>query len=180
MMDAQKSSDLDLAAMRYIAGEMSDDESRRFEARLGEEQAARDAVDFAVRVATASCELPALSQAPEAVRIALWKRAAVAALLILGLGVTWRYVAEQGAAGDSAAVEVSMDAAQTEDLVASWVALGEVDADSSSLFAGEHEDEGAEDDELLADLAVDFDAPAAPGASVAALEAPDWMIQGLK
>lgn len=45
--------DLDLQAFRYVADEMSDDESLRFERQLADEQTAREAVARAVQVARA-------------------------------------------------------------------------------------------------------------------------------
>ncbi|MCI0359075.1 MAG: hypothetical protein L0211_11405 [Planctomycetaceae bacterium] len=49
--DAQLPDDLDLAAFRYVAGEMSPDEAIAFEARLADDQPARESVGRAVALA---------------------------------------------------------------------------------------------------------------------------------
>ena len=48
--------DLDLLAVRYVTGELAAAETTAFEARLADDQAARDAVEFAVRIAVVSAD----------------------------------------------------------------------------------------------------------------------------
>src|SRR6478752_6220333 len=87
-------SDLLLLAVRYIAGDMPDDELAVFECRLGHDQAAREAVAQAVELAGAFAQLPSatpelLPIAGPRLRLKPMAIAAAAACLVIAAGVTF-------------------------------------------------------------------------------------------
>ena len=74
--------DLDLLAVRYVTGELAAAETTAFEARLADDQAARDAVEFAVRIAVVSADdavAPEMSAAAVS-PVRPWRLLAAAAL----------------------------------------------------------------------------------------------------
>ena len=124
--DGEFSNDLDWMAFCYIADELSGEELAQFEARLASDQAARDAVEQAMRISTAvyECKLPTTepavqtvsATAPSAVSsrsVSQWIVALAAALLI-GVGLT-AWIANSN---PSKSGEVAMT--QDEELAIAW------------------------------------------------------------
>jgi hypothetical protein len=130
MMPSDLQSDLHWLAFRYAAGELSPDESSAFEARLAEDQEAREAVAAAVELAAAVIAArPAL---PETLPFVAPRRH------------PWRWVATVAAAACVALVvwasrppgttEPERDAAP--DVALNWSGLRE-DPDSAAVTTGE-------------------------------------------
>ena len=151
--------DLDLQAVRYVTGELDATESAAFEALLADDQAARDAVEFAVRVAAVSVEdvgerTSALSAAGPKRRS--WRMLAAAAALIICAAVAYQFAMTStdnpGALGAGSTVAGSQGAnsqgkgAEIEDqvLIASWIAL----SDLAETDDAAERDETADFDEL--------------------------------
>jgi hypothetical protein len=130
-------SDLFLLAVRYIAGELPDDELAAFESRLEHDQAAREAVAQAVELAGAVARLPAatpdlLPTIPPRKR---WQRVgalAAAACLAVAAGVVLRPRHEPH---PSPAIPSAGAPAPAESVVLAWSGLrqsGEIDLVSHS------------------------------------------------
>jgi anti-sigma-K factor RskA len=171
--------DLDLQAVRYVTGELDATESAAFEALLADDQAARDAVEFAVRVAVVSVEdvgaqTPALSTAGPERRF--WRMLAAAAALIICAAVAYQFVMTStdnpGALGTgstvagSQGVDSQAKGTEIEDqvLIASWIALSDL---------------AETDDTAERDEATDFDELSEVAGVFGAVDTPDWMMQGL-
>jgi len=172
--------------VRYVTGEMDAAEVSTFEARLADDQVAREAVEFAVRVAVVSAEdavapvsaLP-VSALPVSVGAGAvsrsWGSLAAAAVLLVCVGVAAYFLTgSAGESGDPGAGSAiaghrdseapkSPESAEDQVLIASWMAFGELEDER----AGEVEvDDGlGESPVLVVDAGV--------------VEPPDWMMQGL-
>jgi hypothetical protein len=184
---------LDLLAVRYITGELPMAEVAAFELRLAEDQAARDAVEFAVQVATAVAAQPvavgsaAASPQPPALvspfrppgdgRRA--RRLWAAALVVVGLGLGLAYnllrgnrdAPEDGPGVDQQVVEggrgndaVSPAESEAAILITTWVALGELASEGPGDVLHVEQDLEATEPEFG-----QLDAGVAPA----------WMMQGL-
>lgn len=84
--------DLPWTAFRYIAGELPPEEAAAFEARLGDDQAAREAVAAAVELAGAVALLGPVETIPmrprrRVTRATAWVATGIAAGLLLGFGL---------------------------------------------------------------------------------------------
>ena len=145
------SNDLDWMAFCYIADELSGEELAQFEARLASDQAARDAVEQAMRISTAiyECKLPTSEPAVRTVQaaahsadssrsasssrtVAQWIVGLAAALLV-GVGLAaWMANSNQSKSGDIAMT-------QDEELAIAWAdTLQEVEL---SVVVDEFQDE---------------------------------------
>jgi len=173
--------ELDLLAVRYVTGEMDAAEVSTFEARLADDQVAREAVEFAVRVAVVSAEdaVAPVSALPVSVGAGAvsrsWGSLAAAAVLLVCVGVAAYFLTgSAGESGDPGAGSAiaghrdseapkSPESAEDQVLIASWMAFGELEDER----AGEVEvDDGlGESPVLVVDAGV--------------VEPPDWMMQGL-
>jgi hypothetical protein len=184
---------LDLLAVRYITGELPMAEVAAFELRLAEDQAARDAVEFAVQVATAvaaqpvavgsaaaSTQPPALvpPRCPTGDGRRAWRLWAAAVVVVgLGLGLAYnllrgdRDAPEDGLGVDQQVVEggrgndaVSPAESEAAILITTWVALGELASEGpGDVLHVEQDLEATEPEFGRLDAGV----------------APAWMMQGL-
>lgn len=123
--------DAALDALRYVLGEMDAAESERFEGRLSEDQAAREAVADAVLIAQAAGRVPVEAGRP-ARRVRILRVAAAAGLLLAAVAA-WR----MGAGGSSSGA-----APEDEQLIALWLELDEGEA-ADSLTGSGNGSEGA-------------------------------------
>ena len=169
--------DLDLLAVRYVTGELAAAEIVAFEARLADDQVARDAVEFAVRIAVVSADdvaAPEMSVAGGS-PVRSWRMLAAAAVLLIGATIAYYFspwsADTQDATGSGSAVAGTQGvpgqafAEESEDqvLIASWMAFGELADEAAD---DEERDEALEERSEVAGV---FDV----------VEPPDWMMQGL-
>src|SRR3954468_7171783 len=130
-------SDLLLLAVRYIAGELPDDELAAFESRLERDQAAREAVAQAVELAGAVAQLPPatadVSSMPRPRRLPLRMAAvAAAACLVIAAGVVLRARHETPASPQAPPVTATNPPGS---VALAWSGLrqsGEIDVDTHS------------------------------------------------
>ncbi len=176
--------DLDLLAVRYVTGELDAAASDRFESRLAEDQTAREAVEFAVTVATLTVRQARASRRDVPPPVHRWWTgariaAAAAVLLVTGLGYLLWGPAGAGSPGaargsspaQNAQAEASAAEHEAQDLIASWVAFGDPD---EGLLADLGGDPRAAGEASAIDLEGEGDVvPLA----IAAL--PEWVMQGL-
>lgn len=169
--------DLDLLAVRYVTGELAAAETTAFEARLADDQAARDAVEFAVRIAVVSADdavAPEMSAAAVS-PVRSWRLLAAAAILLVFATIAYAVSAwststtgavEGGSAvagTDGNAGQAAAEESEDQVLIASWMAFGELaDQEADDVDQGEALEEFSE---LVGILDV--------------VEPPDWMMQGL-
>jgi hypothetical protein len=117
--------ELDWLAYRYVAGELSPDEEQSFEARLGDDQPAREAVEQAfeltqaMRIAARSLPEPASGGARVTGRFYGWAAVVAACLLIACLGWLW-------SGGDPADRQFAEEAGTTDEAAAVALAWAEV------------------------------------------------------
>lgn len=142
--------DLDLLAQSYVLGELDESEIERFEARLADDQKAREAVaraalwiEAVAPAGAAGPELPATGVAATstATVIAFPTRAIVAIAAVVVVATTLVFVL---ARGDDTAEHVDDDK-----LIASWIAFGD---------SMDHDDADVLDDDDF-DLETDADTP---------------------
>ncbi len=127
--------ELDLLAQAYVLGELTESESTEFELRLAEDQDARDAVALAVRMieAVASAEPAPIRQLP---RRSSTRWIAAAAVIAIGIGLTF-------------ALSTSRGSEDSENLIASWIDLGDANG-------AEQDVDPDVDDEASAEEAYDW------------------------
>ncbi|MCA8958065.1 MAG: hypothetical protein KDC87_18460 [Planctomycetes bacterium] len=175
--------DLDFTAVRYVTGELDAAEVSAFEARLGEDQAARDAVSRAVFWATAAVQEHAddrlVARPTERARPRRLVGAAAAAALVLvaaGAYATWRLLGSRPAPGagvvDRARTEPATNADRAQALVLRWVELGEA---TEASLPGEFTAPG--NGSLAADAELALDSSEPPSEDLAA--APSWLMKAL-
>lgn len=179
MNDSTSHNDLAWKAFRYIAGEMNPDEVVDFEDRLGEDQAARDAVADAVELTQATCA----ALAPQPMRstadshaVSTWwygVAAGVAACLLVmfAIGQLIR-PANQAATADSdepsgESVDVPADGA----LAVRWSEVRLRESPSEDDWPSDVDDWSIEDSVDEARLAEEHSRQAADATS-----APAWML----
>lgn len=164
--------ELDWWAFRYVAGELSEAESEQFEARLDQDQGAREAVASAVELVqtiSAAEHLGDLPVVAAAAREAHWWRRVAWASIVIGVGACVAIVAfmanlnHEGEAplADGRPTQAAPNVAEAP-LAAAWL---------------EAVDEGAFATEPVVEDRIDFDAIVAADAAPAA--APDWMVSAL-
>lgn len=137
-------SDLDLRAVRYISGELTPAEIEAFEARLADDQVARESVARAVEIGMAVVQSTPQAQ-PRPIEVAAppstnWTWLA-AAVLVIGLGLVWftrgdgtgNWGTGNWGTGDGGPSAPSV--AGDQDLMEGWADFNDLN-DSGELLAG--------------------------------------------
>jgi hypothetical protein len=172
---ADEYDELHWSAYRYAAGEMGDDEGAAFEARLADDQTAREALEQAVELRSAVKHVlsePAVERRPALLpRVAVWA-AALAACVVLA-PAAYRFFAERldrpGGEQAPATANRSPVVAATDSIPLAWAAVRDR-ADGTTVV-----DETADwSPELTStDWPLAVDAPAGEGS---AGEIPRWLL----
>ena len=157
-------------AFQYVAGELQSDELAAFEARLADDQAAREAVAEAVELGeAASLALqPQPTLAPFKGQSHWWYGIPIGIALCLATVLVVQHFpgpAEQTTVNPNEETAVPDRPRSTSDLAAHWSEIRELEASDS-----EHEEVAA--DEFLVDWPHDGD----EAGSTASTLAPDWMM----
>lgn len=131
--------DLPWLAFRYVTGEMTADEEARFEQRLADDQAAREAVEQAVELheAVRMVSSEPVPRRSVGVRHLAWLGAAAAAAILVSVGLNgWRTSAPLSVPGTVPAPTPAADSAT----VAAWAELQRTQVSDHVVFGTAHVD----------------------------------------
>lgn len=170
--------DLDWLAFRYIADEMTDDERAAFEARLEQDQPAREAVAGSVELSQTLAAAEHLLESPvvaSADRRAVWWRrvawatiagsVAVCITLAVVLPSAWEPTATTSRSGETND-SLDVESAASKNLATAWVATLKLEED----WRDEHRDTGLPSIAAAELLAVSEETPSGDS---------DWMATAL-